>query len=86
MVVILDGRTRVRKMDLDLGVVGHQMVAEPAAGPVVQPEPQLGHAAPLCAGPLDAVHVDQVGNALEPNRRKTRPCCSPGSSISLRAA
>ncbi len=56
-------------MHLDLRVVCYQVVAQPTTGPVIQPKPGFGHCAPLGAGPLNAIHVDQVGNALEPQQR-----------------
>ena len=57
------------EMPLDFRVVGHQVVAEHTASPVVEPEPHLGDRAPLLPPPLDAVHVDDVAPALEAVQR-----------------
>ncbi len=57
-----------RQMRLDLRVVRNQVIAQPAARPLIQPEPGLRHRPPLRAGPLNAIHVDDIRNALHPQQ------------------
>ena len=57
------------QVDLDLGVIGHEVVAQPGARPFIQIEPGLGTCAPLGALPLDAIHVDDVGQACHAQQR-----------------
>ena len=63
------GTGALRQVHLDLGVIGHQVIAQPGAGPFVEVEPGLRPRTPLGALPFDAIHVDDVGQPRQAQQR-----------------
>ena len=63
-------------MSLDLRMVCNQMVTQPTPCPIVKPKPCFSEGAPFCARPLNAVHVDEVGNTSH-----TQPCAEQRKSL-----
>lgn len=51
---------------LDFRVVGHQVIADPTTRPLIEPEPGFSNQTPLFALPFDAIHIDDIGLALDP--------------------
>ena len=58
-----------REVDGDLGMICDEGVADHARDPLVGPEDGLPGTTPAGPGPLDAVHVDDVGDAQQPLER-----------------